>query len=445
VAERFTYYKGTLACQYAIEKIPLAADKHKYPYQGKFRLEPRFRLFDAIEISESEYQHAVNDPAGNWISQIGSNGVELYDQADNANSRHGIKVSTDEIHLAVKANETSVEDNEPHFKTLPLENYLHTHANPDLFHEKGLPFHKSFFSYNDQETGGKITGQALIRVPIKNPSINNKTGKNPDPNDTGNGNSWIKDMQAGCFRPSIWPSLFKSQANGCFGNSGPMAGCFGPNVGAGGCFGLPLNSFGCMPMLGLLLLLSLIAGLLGRNGCNNTTPAPIIIHDTIRVEVRKVDTLKIIQKDTVSFVDSATSIKYETVSLPNVQFVTNSDVLLPSSASDLQQLAEYLIKNDSLRATIYGHTDSIGKPADNIKLSQRRAESVKRFLSSLGVDPQRMEAIGKGDTEPKASNKTEEGRLMNRRVEVKLVKTQFKDTRRIQRDPAPAPKPDPNE
>jgi outer membrane protein OmpA-like peptidoglycan-associated protein len=224
-----------------------------------------------------------------------------------------------------------------------------------------------------------------------------------------------------------------------------MAGCFGPTVGTGGCFGLPLNSFGCMPMLGLLLLLSLIAGLLGRNGCNNTTPAPIIIHDTVRVEVRKVDTLKIIQKDTVSFVDSTTSIKYETVSLPNVQFVTNSDVLLPSSASDLQQLAEYLIKNDSLRATIYGHTDSIGKPADNMKLSQRRAESVKRFLSSLGVDPQRIEAIGKGDTEPKASNKTEEGRLMNRRVEVKLVKTQFKDTRRIQRDPAPAPKPDPNE
>ena len=443
MTEKYTYYKGRLACQYTIEKLPLAGDKHKYPHQGKFKLEPRFRLFDANAITETEYHDALLSSTQNWITEKGQNGVELYYPGGAGKNRPAIKLITDEINLLVNSENTEIEDNEPNFKTLPLDGYLQSHADPTLFHESELPLHKSFYSFNDQATSGKIVGVAIIKVPFKQPSdfIDSNTDlTNGGVKKTGD---CLKKMSHGCFRPSLWPGIFRSQANGCFGNGGPMGGCFGPSFGSVGCFGIPLNSFGCMPMLGLLLLLSLIAGLLGRNGCNNTTPAPIIIRDTVRIEVKKVDTLKIIQKDTVSFIDSTTSIKYETVSLPNVQFYTNSDVLIPSSAADLQQLAEYLIKNDSLKATIYGHTDSIGKSADNMKLSQRRAESVKRFLSSLGVDPGRMEAIGKGDTEPKASNKTEEGRLMNRRVEVKLIKTQFKDTRRVKVDSMPAPNPKP--
>jgi OOP family OmpA-OmpF porin len=72
----------------------------------------------------------------------------------------------------------------------------------------------------------------------------------------------------------------------------------------------------------------------------------------------------------------------------------------------------------------------VGKSEDNTKLSQRRAESVKRFLGSLGVDPKRLEAVGKGDTQPKADNNLEEGRLMNRRVEVQLTNTEFVTTTR---------------
>jgi outer membrane protein OmpA-like peptidoglycan-associated protein len=146
----------------------------------------------------------------------------------------------------------------------------------------------------------------------------------------------------------------------------------------------------------------------------------------------KLDTLMILKTDTLSFVESTTNNKYETVNLPNVQFYTNSDVLIPSSAKELQQLAEYLVKNDSLNATVFGHTDNVGDPLANLKLSQRRAESVKNFLSSLGIVPNRITAKGLGDTQPKADNSKEEGRLMNRRVEVVLTNNQFVTTKRTQ-------------
>ena len=93
-----------------------------------------------------------------------------------------------------------------------------------------------------------------------------------------------------------------------------------------------------------------------------------------------------------------------------------------------------MLRNDSLTATIYGHTDSVGNPKSNKVLSQRRAESVKRFLSSLGVDPNRLEAVGMGDTDPRADNRTLEGRLINRRVEVKMTKTDVTTTKRTQVD-----------
>jgi predicted nucleotidyltransferase len=72
-----------------------------------------------------------------------------------------------------------------------------------------------------------------------------------------------------------------------------------------------------------------------------------------------------------------------------------------------------------------------------LKLSQRRAESVKRFLGSLGVDPKRLNAVGKGDTEPKADNNLEEGRLINRRVEVQLTNTEFVTTKRTKLELTP--------
>jgi OmpA-OmpF porin, OOP family len=70
-----------------------------------------------------------------------------------------------------------------------------------------------------------------------------------------------------------------------------------------------------------------------------------------------------------------------------------------------------------------GHTDSIGSDAYNQKLSVRRAESVKSYLVSKGVEPNRIYTEGKGEKQPVASNKTKDGRQKNRRVEIEVIGT----------------------
>ena len=70
-----------------------------------------------------------------------------------------------------------------------------------------------------------------------------------------------------------------------------------------------------------------------------------------------------------------------------------------------------------------GHTDSIGTDAYNQKLSVRRAESVKAYLVSKGIEKNRVYTEGKGEKQPVADNKTKEGRAKNRRVEIEVVGT----------------------
>ena len=70
-----------------------------------------------------------------------------------------------------------------------------------------------------------------------------------------------------------------------------------------------------------------------------------------------------------------------------------------------------------------GHTDSIGTEAYNLKLSERRAQAVKAYLVSKGIDASRIYSEGKGEAQPIASNKTAEGRAKNRRVDIEVVGT----------------------
>ena len=70
-----------------------------------------------------------------------------------------------------------------------------------------------------------------------------------------------------------------------------------------------------------------------------------------------------------------------------------------------------------------GHTDSIGSDAYNQRLSMRRAEAVKAYLVSKGIEQDRVATEGKGEKQPVASNKTREGRAQNRRVEIEVVGT----------------------
>ena len=70
-----------------------------------------------------------------------------------------------------------------------------------------------------------------------------------------------------------------------------------------------------------------------------------------------------------------------------------------------------------------GHTDSVGSDAYNQKLSVRRAEAVKAYLASKGIEKNRIYTEGKGEKQPIADNKTKEGRAKNRRVEIEVVGT----------------------
>ncbi len=108
-----------------------------------------------------------------------------------------------------------------------------------------------------------------------------------------------------------------------------------------------------------------------------------------------------------------------TVIASKIYFETNSDKLKLISHSQLDDLAEILKRYDGVHLTIEGHTDSDGEDAYNMTLSQKRTESVKRYLTSKGISEDRLTAVGYGETKPVAPNTTAAGKAKNRRVELK--------------------------
>ncbi len=106
-----------------------------------------------------------------------------------------------------------------------------------------------------------------------------------------------------------------------------------------------------------------------------------------------------------------------------VSFDFDSAEIKPAFRPTLERLAEVLIKYDRSRALIVGHTDSVGPEDYNLELSLRRAEAVRRALIDHGVPPERLRAEGRGEAEPRATNATEAGRQLNRRVEILVSPT----------------------
>ncbi|HVU58168.1 MAG TPA: OmpA family protein [Puia sp.] len=105
-----------------------------------------------------------------------------------------------------------------------------------------------------------------------------------------------------------------------------------------------------------------------------------------------------------------------------VYFATGKYVLLPASFPALDEVVGMLKEIPSLKIEIQGHTDSVGVAGDNLLLSQRRAEAVMKYLTRKGaIDEQRLKAFGYGPMRPIATNTTEEGRALNRRVEFRIA------------------------
>lgn len=97
--------------------------------------------------------------------------------------------------------------------------------------------------------------------------------------------------------------------------------------------------------------------------------------------------------------------------------------LKPEGKSKLDQLTTQLGGINLEVIIAVGHTDSVGTDAYNQKLSVRRADAVKAYLVSKGVESNRVYTEGKGEKQPVADNKTAEGRAKNRRVEIEVVGT----------------------
>lgn len=105
----------------------------------------------------------------------------------------------------------------------------------------------------------------------------------------------------------------------------------------------------------------------------------------------------------------------ETIDL-KINFDYDSSTIKPQYQSNLQQFSNILKQDKKLKAIIEAHTDSIASDEYNQALSERRAASVMNALNKNGIDLSRLEAIGYGESEPIATNETEEGRAQNRRV-----------------------------
>ncbi|RKW12351.1 MAG: OmpA family protein, partial [Capnocytophaga sp.] len=105
-----------------------------------------------------------------------------------------------------------------------------------------------------------------------------------------------------------------------------------------------------------------------------------------------------------------------------ILFDTGKATIKFQSAEVLNQIINVLKKYPNSRFRIEGHTDSTGKKAKNIELSQNRADAVKIYLIQGGIDQSRLESKGYGPEKPIASNKNKKGRELNRRVEINLIK-----------------------
>ncbi len=116
------------------------------------------------------------------------------------------------------------------------------------------------------------------------------------------------------------------------------------------------------------------------------------------------------------FSNKSTLKKGSTFILKNIFFDVNKDILKAESYKELDLLVALLTEHPKTNINIVGHTDAVGKDEDNLVLSKKRSVAVLNYLVSKGIAKERLQSIGMGESDPIATNNTEEGRAQNRRV-----------------------------
>jgi len=146
---------------------------------------------------------------------------------------------------------------------------------------------------------------------------------------------------------------------------------------------------------------------------------------TGQYELNIVEKQAMAQEVTVDAAAMASSIADTgSVAIYGINFDTAKSDIKPDSEPAIDQIAKLLTDNPTLKVYIVGHTDMVGDAASNVRLSQARAQSViTALVSKHGVAVSRLIAFGAGPYAPVASNKTDEGRAKNRRVELVEIAT----------------------
>ncbi|MFN3195041.1 MAG: OmpA family protein [Chlorobiota bacterium] len=139
------------------------------------------------------------------------------------------------------------------------------------------------------------------------------------------------------------------------------------------------------------------------------------------IQVRDTITIQSLP-DTVIIVQEIERIKKgDTYKPKGIHFVTGSAEIRVESELILDDIAEWLKKNERISVEVQGHTDRVGSDAANMKLSKERAESVMFYLIKNGVSPTRLKAKGFGESMPLDTSGTEKGTAKNRRIEFKII------------------------
>ena len=137
-----------------------------------------------------------------------------------------------------------------------------------------------------------------------------------------------------------------------------------------------------------------------------------------KMERERAEEMEAMKKQLAELAETRSDDRGFIVTLPGLFFDSGKATLKEGTKSNLTKIAELLEKMKKVRIIVEGHTDSVGSAELTQKLSESRADSGRDYLVAQGVDATEITTVGRGESQPIASNDTQEGRSKNRRVEI---------------------------